>query len=293
MNTSYIRGAIWILIACFISALNDMIFKLSGQHLNGVQALFFRFLFSVLLLIPFVIANPKKFTTKHFYIHALRGGLFALGMLPWCYGLIKLPMPLMTTISFTTPLFVIIMASVFLRESVGWRRLAAAIIGFLGIIISAGATCCNINWFVGLALTATLLFAILDILNKRLLAVDEGIWPLMFFSALWTTIFTFPLAVYEWQTPTFTDLGLLAVLGVGANAFFWCVLKAANSCDISALQPLKYSEFIFSCIMSVIVFAQWPTLPILIGIAMIIPATLYLSHHELKLEKKKLVKSYG
>ncbi len=82
----------------------------------------------------------------------------------------------------------------------------------MGIVISVGldGALLNMNPLVGLAVLATFLFAVLDVVNKRLLVVNEGIWPMVFFSSLWTTIFTLPLVVLNWQTPTLSEMGILA-----------------------------------------------------------------------------------
>lgn len=286
MQNRYLLGVFWSLSAWLISALNDVVFKFLGNDLNSNNVLFFRFLFSTLFLLPLVIKNPQRFATRHLVTHGVRGGLFALAMLPWGYVLIKLPLPLVTTIGFTTPLFITIMAQFVLKESVGWRRLVATLIGFVGIVVSTGVAYKGINIAVGLALLATFLFAVLDIVNKKLLTINEGIEPMMFFSALGTTLFMLPFAIYQWQTPTWSELGWIAVLGLGANGLLACLLKASSCCDLSALQPLRYSEFVFSCTLSILVFGQWPTIDVLLGISLIIPAALYLSHHEIKLEKR-------
>jgi S-adenosylmethionine uptake transporter len=209
-------------------------------------------------------------------------------MLPWCYGLIALPMPLVTAISFTTPLFVTLLAQIFLKESVGCHRLAATSLGFVGIIISVGldGALLNMNPLVGLAVLATFLFAVLDVVNKRLLVVNEGIWPMVFFSSVWTTILTLPLVVLQWQTPTLSEMAILAVLGGGGNLLLWALLKASDSCDLSALQPFRYVEFLFSCALSIVVFHQWPDTNVLVGMALLVPSTLYLTRHELRLERQ-------
>ena len=294
MSNRYQLGALWSLSACLISALNDLACKLSGAELSGVNVLFFRFLFTALFFIPFIVINPKKYSTKHFWTHGLRGGLFALGMVPWCCGLIALPLPMVTTISFTTPIFITLLAGIFLKERLGWQRLLATGVGFIGITISAqfhftGA----LNLMAGLAIVATFLFAILDIVNKRLLILNEGIQPLMFYSALWTTVWTFPFALYFWQKPSVKELGLLALLGLGGNCLLGCILKSLSYCEVSSLQPLRYSEFIFSSVLSVLFFQKWPTLSDITGILIIIPCTLYLVHHEFRLDRssKKAVQT--
>lgn len=286
MHTQYLWGVFWSLCAWFISALNDVAFKYLGTGLPSIVVLFFRFAFSTLTLLPFVWANPKQFVTKNFWMHGMRGGLFALGMLPWSYGLQQLPLPLMTMLSFSTPLFVTLLARVVLKENVGWARGLATVLGFLGVCISVGATySTSVNVFVAIALVATLIFAILDIVNKRLLILHENVQPMIFFSALWTSIFTAPLAIMDWRTPQGYEWVWLLVLGLGANGMLGSLLKASKACDLSALQPWRYTEFVFSSIMSIIIFHQWPTWQVLCGIGLIVPATLYLSRHELRLEK--------
>jgi S-adenosylmethionine uptake transporter len=132
------------------------------------------------------------------------------------------------------------------------------------------------------------MFAVLDVVNKKLLILHEGFAPMMFFSSLWTMLFTFPLAWMHWQTPNTTELGWLILLGIGANGLLGCLLKASSCCDLSALQPLRYTEFIFSCVFSILIFHEQPTFQVLCGLAFIVPTTLYLGHHELRLEKNKL-----
>lgn len=293
MRNAYKQGALWILCACLISALNDLACKLSGTHLSGINVLFFRFLFSAVFFLPMVIAQPKTFMTRHFWTHGLRGGLFALAMVPWCCGLIQLPLPMVTTISFTTPIFITLLAGIFLKERLGWQRLLATAAGFIGIMISSGLLMGvsgfqnNLSSMAGLAILATLLFAVLDIVNKRLLILNEGIKPLMFYSAIWTTLWTLPFALYYWQSPTWCELGLLFFLGIGGNLMLGCILKSLSYCDLSSLQPLRYSEFVFSSALSILVFEKWPTIYDVWGMSLIIPSTLYLVHHELKLDRKK------
>lgn len=285
----YARGVSWSLLAFFISALNDTIVKLSSLNLPAINVLFFRFLFSALILLPLVLRKKETLKTKHLGVHSLRGFLFTLAMIPWCFGLISLPLPLVTVISFTTSLFVVLLAGIFLREAVGWQRWLATCGGFLGIVFSVGyAPLPPSSWsFVLLAFLATLLFATLDILNKNLLMLKESMLSMMFFSSIFTTIFLLPLVLFSWVTPSFKDLLLLLVLGLGANGFLACLLKASSAYDVSALQTLRYSELLFSSLLSILVFQTAPSWSLYIGMLFIVPSTLYLGRHELLVEKKK------
>lgn len=282
---NFLVGVFWIMGVCLVSAVNDVLFKKLGAHLQGINVLFFRFLGSALSLLPFILNQPKALRCIHWKTHALRGFLFALAMIPWSYGLIDLPLPLMTTISFTTPIFVTLLAAIWLKEKVGWQRLVATLLGFIGILASTGFSFTGMDPMLGVALLATFLFAVLDIVNKTLLKAQESILSMMFFSSCWTTFFVFPLSLFQWQWPALQDLGFLFALGLGANALLGCLLKASASYDLSALQPFRYTEFLISCLFSFVLFHEAPTAHVFWGMALILPSTLYLSVYEMRKKK--------
>ncbi len=286
LKKSYILGSIFMVGACIFNVMNDALLKkLGGTY--GITVLFFRFLFSTLFFLPVLIAKPHLFFTKNMKTHMVRGGLFSLAMIPWSYGIIELPLTLSTLLSFTIPLFVLILAKVFLKEHIGYARWIATCSGFLGILIGVEFSLHGGNeTAIFFAILATLLFAILDIMNKRLLTVEEPLLPMMFFSSLWTSVFSAPLALYAWRLPAVEDIWPLMALGFGANALLACLLLSFRVCDVSALQPLRYIEFILSCAVSIIFFHTDPDVPLFIAMGLIMASTFFLARHEVQRERQ-------
>lgn len=280
----YIRGVFWSLMASAISAFNDLLSKKMGMRIGGGTTLFFRFFFSAIIFLPYVLWHPSHFKTSHHGIHAMRGGMFTIAMLPWYYGLIRLPLPLITIISFATPLFASLLSVFWLKESLNQSRKLALFVGFLGIVIStirSRQTGGDLNLWALVAVGATFLFALLDVMNKRLLNLDEKLPSMVFYSALWTSLFSLPFALCNWATPTVEQIGHLALLGLCANIFLACLLKAAHSVkDLSSLQPLRYTEFVFSCLFSIIFFHQFPKMTSILGMVLIVPSAIYLTRQE-------------
>ena len=283
MNNFYI-GVFWSLMTCMVSVLNDCFFKIISQHLssNGLLTLFLRFLMSFVVLIPFLLCkkNRKNLTTKKMPVHFLRGGLFAIAMIPWAHALVDLPLSLITTISFSTPLFVVLLAKIFLKESLGLHRSLATFLGFIGILICAMPSFQACDYRVFIALGATCIFASLDIMNKKLLNIEEGKFNMMFYSSFWSTLCALPLGIYFWQTPSLAQWGILLLLGLGANGILFCLLKAFEAYDISALQPLRYAELIMSSLLGYLLFQHTPSVSIFFGACIILSATMYLSYWE-------------
>ncbi|WP_235075640.1 DMT family transporter [Holospora undulata] len=279
----------WMLGMCLTSSVNDVIVKysgLSGSHLKDINILFFRFFFATLSLIPLFIKHFQLSAFKKNYVHAVRGGLFALAMLPWCYSLIQLPIPLVISVGYLTPIFVTILASLILKESFSIARWVSVFLGFFGVAVSVNFSFTGANASIFVALLATFIFAVLDIVNKKLLTQKESFISTMFMPTMWSCIWLLPLVILNWKTPSLSEFFMLFILGIGSNIMFFCLLKALDSYEMSALQPFKYSETIFSCIASFLCFNQLPSINVLFGLGFIIPATLYLTFHESRAIKK-------
>jgi len=274
-----------------ISNLNDILVKHVGSSLSGAEVAFFRFFFSTVVLLPFMVARGKgAFVTPYPGIHFIRALLLVLAIAPWCYGVAALPLTIATTIGFTTPFFILPLAKIFLKEQVGWQRWAATVFGFIGLLVIVHPSGDAFNPMVLALVASTVMFASLDIINKKLLIKDESLLSLLFFSALGTAVFGFVPAVLTWQTPTSQQLFFLFLLGGGANLILFCVLKAYAATDVSAIQPFRYFELILSGVFGFIIFREFPTVSTLLGAAIIIPATLYIAIYETRKQKKKVAR---
>lgn len=284
-----LQGIFWMIIACFISNMNDVLIKHVGSRLSGLEVAFFRFLFSALWLLPFMLARGKgSFHTKYPKVHFVRSLLLVLAMAPWCYGVASLPLTLATILASTTPFFILPLAKIFLKERVGWQRCAATVVGFLGILVSVNFTGGSFNPMALALIASTVMFATLDIINKKLLTNDESLLSMLFFSALGTAVLGLIPALLTWETPTLQELGFLALLGGGGSLILFCLLKAYGSTEVSALQPFKYFELVLSAIFGFVIFQEFPTTSTLLGAAIIIPATLYIVFYETRKKTRKV-----
>ncbi len=290
-SKGYLQGIFWMAIVCLISNSNDILTKHLGSRLSGVEVAFFRCFFSTLVLLPFMAMRGKAaFVTHYPKAQCIRALLLILAMAPWCYGVAALPLTLATTLSFTVPFFVLPLAKIFLKEQVGWQRWGATLFGFVGIFVALHPTGDAFNPMALALVVSTIMFATLDIINKKLLTEDETLLSMLFYSAMGTAVLGFVPALLTWQTPTFHELFFLLLLGGGGSLLLLCLLKAYAATEISALQPFKYFELILSGIFGLVIFHEFPTVSTLLGATIIIPATLYIAIYETRQQKKKAVR---
>ena len=273
--TAFAVGLLWFFAHQLIGVGNDVIMKYTGSTLSVAQVVFLRFAFATLTMLPVMfLSGVDSFKTDRAPLHVARSALLACGIALYCRGLAIAPIAVVTTLNFTIPLFTLVMARVFLNEKVDATRWIGTLAGFAGVMVvmRPGGAAFDARWLTVLLSAAA--FAALDVLNKVFVG-KESFWAMIFYTALFTTAFAAVPAAMAWVTPTHTQLGLLAILGAGANVLLFCLLKSFSLVDASALAPFRYTELMWSAAVGFLVFSEIPAVSTLIGAAVIIPSTLY------------------
>ncbi len=281
-NKSYFIGISWFILSLFSSSLNDIISKYVGIRLHSVEIAFFRFFLGALTLLPFVFWNGvATLKTSHPFVHFFRGFLLFLGMTAWTYGVTISQVSTATMISFTVPLFVLVLAVFFLKENITWQRWIATIVGFIGIVVTLNPNESDFNPEVLVFILASISFAMLDIINKKFV-VKESMISMLFYSAIVTAILSIIPASFVWTTPTLRELILLAVLGASSNLILFLILKAFALVDATAVAPYRYLELLISATVGYIIFGDIPGLSTWYGALIVIPSTLFIVYSENK-----------
>lgn len=285
---TYFIGVFWFILSLLSSVLNDIISKYTGMRLHSFEISFFRFLFSALTLLPLIFYYGKDILkTNNLNIHILRGILLFIGISAWTYGLTVAQVSVATIISFSIPVFVLILAVFFLNEKILWQRWLATIIGFLGIIVTLKPNSTDFNPYTLVFIFAALSFAALDVINKRFI-VQETVISMLFYSALSTALLAVPFAFYYWQTPSLYELVMLFILGISANLILFLLLRAFVLVDATAVAPYRYLELLFSSTAAYLVFGELPEKSTIYGGLILIPSVLFIAYSESKLINKKL-----
>jgi len=294
-NKGHFQGIFWIICAGFFSNLCDTSVRLVGDNLPAMQITFFRLLFGTLILLPVLMYKGRaSFMIKNIRNHIVRVVIGFGAIACWIYGARQTSLPSITTISFACPLFVLPMAYVFLGEKSDWRRVLSVGSGFLGVIIIAFFENKNIGLATGgfslhlgvmFLLFSAVLFALSDILNKKMIA-SESLISLLFYFYFGTAVIGFIPAVLVWHQVGYMELFYLFVLGTGGVLILYCILKAAAATEISSIAPYKYVELIFSVIMGYLVFKEIIKLSTIVGAGLIIPSALLIAYYEINKEIK-------
>lgn len=279
------RGAGFALVGTLLLTLMAVLFKVLGQKLPPFEVLFFRFLAGLIAMLPlFARSGFGVLRTQRHGMHFLRGLFGMLGNAAGIYAIVHMAIADAITIQFSRPLFMLVIAGLFLGEAVGLRRAGVAVAGFAGLMMITRPFGEGFEpWAIVAALGA--LNGTFVVLTVKLLSRTESTRVIMFYFAVWTTILSFVPMLFFWQTPTPIELLLLALTGVLGIAGQGCFTHGLGLGDTTFILPFDYMRIVFAAIFGIFLFAEIPGLWSVIGAAVIIGSSLYLIRTDRKTAK--------
>ena len=190
-----------------------------------------------------------------------------------------MPLDEVTALSFTTPLFTMIGAILFLGEKAGPRRWAALLIGFAGMLIILRPGLEMINWAAFLIMISAVTFAGVVICGKVLVRLDSPELTVVSL-ALISVPLSFLPALWFWQWPTVEQYLWLILIGLASNANMYGIAKALESGDASATQPYDFLRLPATAGVGWLAFGETSDIFTWLGAAVILASTVFIARRE-------------
>ncbi|QIW16105.1 hypothetical protein A4G20_07050 [Pasteurellaceae bacterium RH1A] len=290
-NHQPVKGAIAIITAGFLFAcVNTLIPKLTSvSSIDSSVVALVQYLVAFIFLVPSMnnAGFLSSLKTQHFGWHCLRVFLSAIGIQCWTMAL-AYPIPIWQGIALlmTSPLFVTIGSGLLLKEKVDRKRWIATLFGFIGAMIILEPWSENFDWIVLLPVAAAFFWACYSLMVKKLSVYDS---PTTMVAYLFILITPFNLLIAltnlspsGFSMPSFSDFGFLILLGFLTALAQLAVAKAYNLADASYIQPFDFIKLPLNVLAGWLVFNWVPPGKLWLGAAIIIAATLYITHSETK-----------
>ncbi|MDR1456515.1 MAG: DMT family transporter [Puniceicoccales bacterium] len=269
-------GIGWFFLHLLFCQIGDCGMKFLGKQLHPIQIIFLRFFFATIWLLPLAYKKKMELRTSRPGVHLLRSCLLCAAMLLWCLGLQEATLPMASIIEFSNPLILLFLAKFFLGERITRGKLLVTLIGFLGIVIVAEPTARSFNAAIIPLFSSVLLFASADIVNKKF-AGNESMLATLFYAALEIALFMGIPTIFLWRAMSFELWIAAAIIGASANLLFFCIIRCFRLVDASTTAPWRYFEFVLSVGSGYFFFGEKPSISTLVGAAIIIPTTLFLT----------------
>ena len=282
-RTKNARGALWLLASAVLFTVMSVLVKILGENLHTFQISLFRMIVSLVVILPFLMRSGALLAgirTRVPLVQFAHGTVASLALIFSFYAIVNLPLADAQAIGFSHILFVVPLAAFILREAVGFRRVAAALVGFGGVLVMLRP---GGDFAFGLPAASALGHAFMVALASILVAIagrhDKPV-TLMFYTAIVSIAVSAPLAWVYWTTPTPAEWGLLVVMGVVGAGVQNTFIRAYAMGEASAIAPVDYTRLVFAGVAGYFLFASVPDAYTLTGAAIIVAATFYIIRRE-------------
>ena len=267
-------------VACF--ACLDSSAKWLNRTMDPLQTASIRYVGSFLLVGAFFNPWTKKglLRTHSLWRQCARAGCLVLATLCAFSALRFLPLTEFTSITFSSPLIVALIAGPLLGESIGARRLAAVLIGFAGVLVVTRPGSHGVHPAVVLALVTACANAFYSVAT-RLVAGHDSPETTLFYTGLVGSLLMVPVAPFVWTTPTSAPvwLSMVGVAAFGALGH-WLLILAHKRAPASIVAPFFYAQLLWATLLGWLLFDEVPDRWTLIGGAIVMGSGLYLLSHE-------------
>lgn len=260
----------------------DVIAKFMGRNgMPVMQIVWARLAFGAVLTLPFAARHTglRGLIPQRPTINTLRASLLIAATFFFFSALKFLPIADALAIFFVQPLVVTALSPLILGETIGLRRWAAVVVGFIGtlIIIRPGVAALNPGSLLALAAGTSL--ALYFLLTRRIAGRTRAIVTTFHTNAIGGVIATV-LVAWVWKAPTPSEWLQFLALAAIANIGHYCIVRAYDHAEASLLAPLAYTEMVTSTVMGLIFFGDFPDRWTLAGVAILISSAIYISMRE-------------
>jgi drug/metabolite transporter (DMT)-like permease len=210
---------------------------------------------------------------------ALRGALTAGGGLCAWQAFSRLPLADGYAILFGAPMLVTALSALILRESVGWRRWSAAVVGFMGVLVMVRPDFATLSLGHALAALAAVQGALSFIVLKKIGAREKSSTILF---AVFLAIFlaSAPFAVQQFRMPSLHELSLMALAGLLMGAGQAGLVLATREAPAVVVAPFQYTQMLWAVVFGLALFGDEPAPRLFLGMAIVVGSGLYIIWRE-------------
>jgi drug/metabolite transporter (DMT)-like permease len=269
-----------VAVLCF--ACLDACGKWASRYVDPLVTTWFRYAANVVLLS--VVLNgwtrPRIMHTNRLWLQVARSLLLFGSTVLNFFALQYLQLTQTLSIQFAMPLLVALLAGPMLGEWVGPRRLAAILIGFLGVLVITRPGTGSLHPAALLTVVNTVFYALYAIVT-RMLAAHDSPATTMTYGGLAGVVLLTPVLPFFWATPP--TVGVWAALlatGLFGAVGHGLLTLAHTRAPASILSPFIYTQLIWVTALGYLVFGDLPDRWTLIGAVIVIGSGLYLLSRE-------------
>lgn len=229
----------------------------AGKLLHVFQIMEIRSLVGILLFLPMVAAagGVRAVRTHRLGLHVGRNAVHYAAQFLWFLAITMIPIAEVVAIEFTMPVWVALLAVVALGERMTTARIAAVVLGVVGVVIIVRPGLDHVDMGQVVALLAAIGFAGSVILVKSLTRT-ESVASIIFWMLIVQSVIGAVPAAIVWQTPPAAAWPWLGVIAVCGTYSHYCMAQALRHADTTTVVPIDFLRVPLSALAAWLVFGE-------------------------------------
>jgi drug/metabolite transporter (DMT)-like permease len=285
-----LAGVALMLGFCVTAPMLDVAAKLAAGSVPVGQITTARFAVQCALMAPFVwlMGLSLRVPRSHWPALLFRAVLLLIATFCFVAAIRVMPLADALAIVFVAPFIVLLVGKFYLDEDVGPRRVAAAMVGFVGVMFVIQPSFAAFGAVALFPLGTAVGFAFYILVTRGL---SRRVHPvtLQFHTGLIASLLCLPVMLLAEGTgsslldPVWPEgIAWLWLMGVGffAALSHMMMTYALSLAPSATLAPLQYLELPVATLLGFLVFRDFPNALTLAGIAIIVGAGLYMIYRE-------------
>ena len=280
------KATVWMIGAMFSFSLMAVSGRELATNLNTFEIMLFRSIIGclIVLAIGYFAKTLAEIKRDRLGLHLFRNLAHFSGQNLWFLAVASIPFSQLFALEFSTPVWVALLAPLFLGEVLTKQRVLAVILGFAGVLIVARPDINQFDFAIVAAVACAICFAGSMMATKSLTS-DQSITCILFWLTLMqlamglvATVFTDTIAF-----PEGINIFWIVIVGIGGLTAHFCITNALALAPAIVVIPLDFMRLPLISVIGFLAYGEAFELPILVGAGVIFIAILL----NLKAEKQR------
>jgi drug/metabolite transporter (DMT)-like permease len=271
-NASIFRAALWMIGAILAFSSMAIAGREAGARFDTFEIMAFRSVVGLCIMSIILTATGRwaSVQTQMSGTHFLRNLFHFTGQNLWFFAVTVIPLAQVFALEFTSPIWVILLSPLLLGEKLTQPRVAAAVLGFVGILIVARPDPVAISPGLVAAACSAVFFALTMILTRRL-TQTEATLTILFWLTLTQMVLGAIAVLYDGEItlPNANDLPWLILIGVAGLAAHYCITTALSLAPAAVVAPIDFARLPLIAVLGLWIYGESIDLWVLLGAAFI------------------------
>lgn len=193
--------------------------------------------------------------TGRIRLHLARSAAHYAGTYAWIFGISVLPLAVVFSIEFTTPIWTAILGALFLHERFTRWRTAGIALGFAGILVILRPGAEMIDTAALVVLAAAWCYAATYAFTRALAATESPLTIIF-----WMNLIQLPMglapALPVWVAPSPDAWPWIAAMGVSGLTSHWCISHAMRHADAALVAPMDFLRLPLIAVIGWLLYAE-------------------------------------